>query len=144
MLVSPTLRIRTSPKAMKFRLLVPLILSLIVMRPCFAQGVIGIVGDGPQPRPTVPLDLLQSEIADLMRGEFEVTLPESKRLDGNWTLEGVRGAIRQQLEDPDVDIVITTGVVASNEAARMQSLDKPVIAAVVADAQLQAFPVVRG
>lgn len=110
---------------------------------CLAQTVIGIVGDGPQPRPTVPLDLLQNEIADLVRGEFDVTLPESKRLDGNWTLEGVRGAIRRQLEDPDVDIIITTGVVASNEAARMQSLNKPVIAAVVADAQLQAFPVAR-
>lgn len=108
-----------------------------------AQTVVGIVGDGPQPRPSIPLRLLQQEIDGLISGEFEIALPADKRSDGDWTLEGVRAALEQQLADADVDIVITTGVVASNEAAKIADLAKPVIAAVIADANLQELPVQR-
>jgi hypothetical protein len=108
-----------------------------------AQSVIGIVGDGPEPRPSIPLDLLREEINALAGAEFDIRLPADKRLDGGWTLGGVRRALERQLADPEVDIVITTGVVASNEAARLANLTKPVIAAVVADANLQQFPADR-
>ncbi len=106
-----------------------------------AQTVIGLVTDGPEVRTRtgVPIAGLEREIQSLVAGEFEVLLPEDKRLDGGWTLDGVRDALRRQLADPEVDILITMGPVASNEVVQMD-LSKPVIAAVTADAELQQFP----
>ena len=108
-----------------------------------ADVVIGIVEDGPLPRPIIPLGTLEAEILDLVGAEFDVSMPEDKRIDGGWTLAGVRDALARQLADPDVDIVITTGLVSSHEAARLSNLPKPVIASIVADMQLQAFPAER-
>ena len=105
-----------------------------------AQTVIGVVQDGPQSRPVVSLPLLESEIRSLIGDEFDVRLPSSKRLDGNWSRQGIRTAIQVLLDDPEVDMIIATGFIASNEAAQIESLSKPVIAAIVADAQLQGFP----
>lgn len=123
--------------------------SLVVLLACFAskmaaaQTVIGVVEDGPLPRPIVSLPRLQAEIDALAGNEFEVVMPDAKRVDGGWSIEGVRDAIRRQLEDPGVDIVVTTGLIGSNEAARIENLPKPVIALIVADVQLQELPAVR-
>jgi outer membrane protein TolC len=107
-----------------------------------AQTIVGVVTDGPEARSraAVPLDALEREIQSLAGDEFAVRLPEDKRLDGGWDLGGVREALRRQLADPEVDIIIATGAVASNEVARME-LGKPVIAAVTADAELQELPI---
>jgi len=118
---------------------------LIVFAPIVADAatIIGIVEDGPLPRPIMPLAQLEKEIQGLARDEFEVTLPVDKRLDGGWTLAGIDAAIRRLLDDPDVDIVITTGLIASHLAAQIDDLPKPVIALIVADVQLQQMPAVR-
>lgn len=108
-----------------------------------AQVTIGIVEDGPLPRPIIPLGTLDAEILDLVGDEFDLSMPASKRVHGNWSLEGIRDALRRQLADPDVDIVITTGLISSHIAAGIRELPKPVIASIVADMQLQEFPAVR-
>ncbi len=108
-----------------------------------ADVVIGVVEDGPLPRPIIPLGTLEAEILDLVGDEFDVTMPANMRIDGGWTLDGVRDALSKQLADPDVDIVITTGLISSHEAARLSYLPKPVIASIVADMQLQEFPAER-
>ena len=105
-----------------------------------AQVVIGIVEDGPRPRPIVQLSRLEAEIRGLAGDEFDVQMPADKRLNGGWSVAGVRAAIRQLLNDPDVDIVITTGLISSHEAAHLDGLSKPLIATIVADARLQDFP----
>jgi len=107
-----------------------------------AQTVIGFVTDGPEARSrtSIPISVLEQEIQSLVGDEFTVLLPEDKRLDGGWNLEGVRDALRRQLADPEVDILITLGGVSSNEVARMDS-PKPVMAAVTADAELQELPI---
>ena len=108
-----------------------------------AEVVIGIVEDGPLPRPIIPLDTLEREIVGLAGSEFDVRMPVDKRLEGGWTLTGIRAALERQLADPEVDIVITTGLVSSHEAARLGDLPKPVIASIVADMRLQGFPATR-
>jgi outer membrane protein TolC len=123
-----------------------LVCALLILgwqSPARADVVIGIVEDGPLPRPLIPLAALEAEIRGLVGDEFEISMPAGKRLDGGWTIGGVRGAIRRQLDDPDVDIVITTGLISSNEAARFAQLSKPVIASIVADMQLQELPAER-
>ena len=105
-----------------------------------ADVVIGTVSDGPEARPMIPLELVKQEVSALTRDEFDVRFPADKSLHGGWSQSGVREALRAQLGDPDVDIVLATGVVASHEAAQLAELPKPVIAAVVADVELQGFP----
>lgn len=120
----------------------PLILTLglLLNAGASADVVVGSVSDGPEVRPMIPLALIQLEVAELTKDEFEVSFPPGKALDGNWTQAGVRQALLAQLNDPEVDIVLATGVVASHEAAKFPNLPKPVIATTVADVELQAFP----
>lgn len=118
---------------------------LIVLCPlsASAQTVIGVVEDGPLPRPIVSPTQLEQELQQLAGDEFVVTMPPAKRLDGSWTIEGIKGALHRLLEDPEVDIIITTGLISSNEAAKIDSLSKPVLALIVADVHLQDLPAVR-
>ena len=101
---------------------------------------VGVVIDGPQARPYLPMEFIEREARDLLGSEFDIEFPADKRIDGGWTLDGVRAAIQQQLADPEVDIVLTLGVLASNAAASTDGLSKPV----VADADLQQFPLRNG
>ncbi|MEE8527254.1 MAG: ABC transporter substrate binding protein [Gammaproteobacteria bacterium] len=122
--------------------LISLIIFIVMSRLSVAAPVtIGIVTDGTLKRPVVPTDVLVNEITELTRGEFDVQLPSDKILDGAWTVDGVRGALRQLLSDQDVDIVIALGLVASHEASQIENLRKPMIAPIVADARLQGFPI---
>ena len=129
----------------RIRKKIVLMAALCGLWPSFAQAqaVIGVVEDGPLPRPIVSPAQLEQEIRRLVGDEFVVSMPADKRLDGGWTIEGVRAALQQQLEDPDVDIIITTGLIASNEAGKLEDLSKPVIALIVADVQLQDLPAIR-
>lgn len=109
--------------------------------PVFAAKsiTIGIINDNTA-QPLIPIALIQEEINTLTAGEFVVQIPENKRLSGDGTLAGVRNRIKQQLADPQVDIIITLGLVSSQQIAQMPELNKPVIAAFVLDRELQGFP----
>ncbi len=115
-------------------------LLLLLSVPATAVTNIGVVTDGPRARSLIPMDVLQREINQLAAGEFDIRFPREKQLDGGWTQQGVRAALEQLLADPEVDIVLCAGITASNEAAKMQGLPKPVIASIVADRDLQDFP----
>ena len=101
---------------------------------------IGVVVDGPWERNDEILELFQQEITALLSGDFDVRFPPQAEIDGGWTAEGVRDALDRLLEDPDVDLVLTVGVLGSVEAGRRSVLLKPVIAPLIWDASLQAIP----
>ena len=44
-----------------------------------ADVVIGIVEDGPLPRPIIPLGMLEAEILDLVGNEFSVSMDARRR-----------------------------------------------------------------
>ena len=101
---------------------------------------IGVVVDGPWDRNDEILGRFQQEITALLSGDFDVQFPDQAQVDGAWTTEGVRNALDQVLEDPEVDLVLTIGVLGSVEAARRAVLLKPVIAPLVWNADLQGLP----
>ena len=70
---------------------------------------------------------------------FDIRFPEDKTLDGNWTASGAVAALDRLLADPEVDIVLTMGVLAASELARREDFPKPVIAPFVIDQELQGF-----
>ncbi len=104
----------------------------------------GVVMDGPSQRQVLPLSLIEREVATLMGREFNVRFPVSKIRDGGWTIEGIEAAVREQLTDGEVDIVIANGLLAAHEIMRIEHLPKPVIATIVADPVLQNLPNVDG
>ena len=101
---------------------------------------IGVVVDGPWERNEEVLALFRQEILDLTRGEFDVRFPEDKTIVGNWTLPRVDAALDSLLADPEVDLVLAIGVIASDTASRRGGLPKPVVAPFVIDAEVQGLP----
>jgi outer membrane protein len=112
--------------------------------PASQAETIAILTDGPGARPFVSMQALEAEIRSLTAGEFDLEIPVDKARNGNWSSAGINAALDQLLNDPDVDVVLCLGVLASQEAARRTSLAKPVIAAITADRELQGFPYADG
>ena len=101
---------------------------------------LGIVMDGPSERYRDFRDLLQNKIVDLLSREFVPTFPPGKLIVADWTSSSVSAALVQLLEDDDVDMVLALGVLASQHAAELDSLEKPVVAPFVLDTDLQSLP----
>ncbi len=105
---------------------------------------IGVVVDGPWPLNEVVRQLTISEVTALTDGEFDVRFPAQAYLTGDWTLETAQANVRRLLEDPEVDLVITWGLVASHSVCCFGTLPKPVIAPLVLDPSLQGLPLSDG
>jgi outer membrane protein TolC len=105
---------------------------------------IGIVADGPQERAMLRRDFILAEARNVLGTTLDIRIPDEKRLEGGWTREGIRAALDRLLADPEVDVVLALGLVASYEAAHRETLPKPVIAPIVTDPVLQGYPLKDG
>ena len=105
---------------------------------------IGIALDGPLDDKGVPFALLKKEILDLTQGEFDVQFPVDKIEHADWTSVGATRIINLLLADPEVDIIITIGVITSDEVASRKELKKPMIAGFVIDPEFQDLPLKNG
>lgn len=122
----------------------PLIFST---SPVFAQKrsvTVGVVIDGPWENNDAIRKMAIDEILALTEKEFDVHFPESKQIIADWTLPGIHAAIKKELQDPQVDVVLAMGVIVSSEIARLGPFSKPVIAPFVIDAHIQNIPMLDG
>ena len=89
---------------------------------------IGVVVDGPWSidRETGSA-VFEEEILKLTRGEFDVRMAE-ETLVGDDTVEGIERALDRLLADPQIDLIIAGGVIASHVAGQRKGLSKPVVA----------------
>ena len=102
--------------------------------------VVGVVLDGPGDWLTELLAAFEPSVVELTAPRFEVVLPAAKRRIGDSTPAGVRRALEASLADPDVDIVVAAGPLATHWTARRGALPKPVVGAFVVDPRLQEMP----
>jgi len=105
---------------------------------------IGTVVDGPSEVLEDVFPLVQEEILALTEGEFDVRFEDRHQRMADWTVEGVSTAIDALLDDPEVDLLLALGVLASQEFCCRQDLPKPVVAPVILDAEIQGVPIVDG
>lgn len=105
---------------------------------------VGIVRDGMVIRYDEQIPKIQQDILELTKGEFDVQFPKEKTLDGNWQPKGVEKALTALLNDPEVDLILALGTMASQVAGHLETLNKPVIAPIIIDAELQNMPVKKG
>ncbi len=101
---------------------------------------VGIVTDGPWARYTEAREILKKEILDVTSSQFDVQFSDNLFIQADWTVSGINNAIDALLADPEVDMIITLGRVASNEVCKRRDLPKPVIAPLIVDAQIQRLP----
>ena len=101
---------------------------------------VGVVIDGPWERNDEIERLFQRELLELTRGEFDVRFPAEARVVGDWTVDAVDLALERALADPEIDLVIAMGVIASDRAVRLSDIPKPVIAPFIIDAEIQGTP----
>jgi outer membrane protein TolC len=99
-----------------------------------------MVIDGPWERNDELLPLFRGEIEELVREDFGAGVPDDRVLIADWTRAGVKAAIDRLFADPDVDIVIGLGVLASHELTQREHLTKPALAPVVIDPDAQGLP----
>ncbi len=105
------------------------------------EVVIGIVIDGPSEKVESGwLPLFEQEILALLDRDFVVRFPEEKTLRANWTLESVRAHLAALLADPEVDLVLCGGVLATFEAAAHGPFEKPVVAPFGINSDLPVYP----
>ena len=103
--------------------------------------VVGVAFDGPWERNEEMRIGFEEEIAALAAPRFTAVFPAAARRVGDWTLEGSRTAVEALLADPEVDIVLTYGPVASSHAIGRGGLPKPVVATFVLDPEAQGFAI---
>jgi outer membrane protein len=104
------------------------------------EVVVGVLADGPMPRTDALLERVRREVAVLMEREHVVRFPPAWHRDGGWSRAGIEAALDALLAAPAVDVVLTSGLIGTHLVAQRETLAKPVIGMVVADAVLQAFP----
>ncbi len=97
---------------------------------------IGVVLDVDSERSRVIAALIQHEIQQLLASEFEVSFDPRYRVAADQTAAQVNSALDRLLQEPEVDLVLALGVLASANAHARQDLSKPVIAPFVIDVEL--------
>lgn len=105
---------------------------------------IGFVIDGPWERNEPILQLFQNEIADLLKGDFDVQFLPEMTLTGDFSPQSVTSATDRLLADPEVDLIISLGLLASVEAGRRDRLAKPIVAPFVMESRAQGVPLENG
>ncbi len=77
---------------------------------------------------------LKEEIVALTQSQLDVNFEE---YNANWNLTKVVQNNQRLMDNPDIDLIITLGYIASTEISGLKSFSKPVIAANILDQDLQ-------
>ena len=101
---------------------------------------VGIVTDGPMEHIAWSPELFKNELLVLTKADFDIRFPVAKQIDGAWSAKRIAAAHKQLQQDPQVDMVMALGYVASVTAALDQSLRKPTFAPFIMDANFQGLP----
>jgi len=83
------------------------------------------------------LDQIHQEMDLLAGARYTYTLGEGKGGTTHWNAEKARRLYRELVEDPEVDLIVSIGVVSSSVIAEAGSYPKPVIAVGIMDSVLQ-------
>ena len=114
---------------------------LLVATPAAGEPVrVGVVFDGQASVTKTLFDLVKQEVLTLTEGEFDVRFEDEDVLYGEWTVRSIDASVDTLLKDPEVDLILALGPLASHTFCCREVLPKPVIAGIVIDAQLQDLP----
>ena len=105
---------------------------------------VAVVYDGPaKVNPEFQSQVI-TEVRGLMAGQVDVDFVDLSHTTGNWSEASVISVNDRLLADKTVDIIISMGVLASQDLAERKVLAKPVIAAMVINHDMQKLPWLNG
>ncbi|OQY26382.1 MAG: hypothetical protein B6244_13780 [Candidatus Cloacimonetes bacterium 4572_55] len=117
---------------------------IFISGPVVAENIpkvaIAMTSDGPWDEQQPIYELFKSEIQDLLGDEFEARFVDQSGTGADWTVGGVKSMIDRLLTDPNVDIIVTIGILSSHDVMTRRDLPKPVIASMVLDKCFQKLP----
>jgi outer membrane protein len=105
---------------------------------------VAVVTDGAVGRQVFTAAAIEREIGNIAAPDTRILLSADPRFAGDWSLGGAEAALDRALADRAIDVVLTLGILTSQQAAGRTTLAKPVIAPLVIDPILQAYPLVQG
>jgi len=103
--------------------------------------VVGVIGDGAEDRMVGQHQKFVEELGTLTASEFDVQI---RYFNGNWSKESISDAIEHAYADPDVDMVLATGLVANQVAAIRREFPKPTFLPIILDVALVVGAAVDG
>ncbi|MCK9205097.1 MAG: efflux RND transporter permease subunit, partial [Bacteroidales bacterium] len=101
---------------------------------------VAVVYDGPAKMNQEFHDYVVKEVRSLMSGQVTVDFIDRSKTTGTWTTGSVQAINTQLLADTSVDIIISMGVLASQNLAMRKMLSKPVVAGMVLNHEMQKLP----
>ncbi len=90
------------------------------------QVTIAVVRDGPTPAQDKAA-LVEDELKNLMQG-VQIDFATSPDFDARWTADRAETALQSALADPEIDLVLATGILVTARASAAE-LGKPVVSA---------------
>jgi outer membrane protein len=88
---------------------------------------VGAVTDGPRMRSFNITEMLQTEIRDVSSGSYSIEFPGDAALHGDWSPQGITGAINELLARDDIDVVLAVGVASAAAACGIENPRKPIV-----------------
>ncbi|MDP1834899.1 MAG: TolC family protein [Chlamydiales bacterium] len=124
-------------------------LLFCLIAPLFAEASrkpirIAMVMDGPSQSLENIRDIFQKEIADLMDREQLIEFSDPTQFMGDWSEALISKEVSRALRNPQIDIVVAVGPIASNDIGLRKNLPKPSFAPFIIDHALQGLPFHEG
>ncbi len=117
---------------------------LALCLPVYGELRVGMLQDAALPGGDEVRATFQREIEGLDKNEFGAICPPESCVVADGTWAGVDASLNQLLANPNVDLVIALGTLASTNACRRMSLPKPVIAPYIMDADALGIAIKDG
>ena len=110
-----------------------------VSAPAFAQQRfdIAVIGDGPNDRLVNRGEVYVRELLALTENEFDVRIAE---FPGNWTRDSVEAAFEAAYADPEIDMLLVTGFIASQIGTQRTVYPKPTFLPLILDPGVLSKP----
>ena len=102
---------------------------------------VAVISDGPGDRLKLQRQFYLDELLDLTGREFDVQL---KTFPGNWTSDSIEAAFEAAYADPDVDMLLITGFIASQIGTQRSDYSKPTFLPLILDPGLLPIGPVDG
>lgn len=125
---------------MRFFSITVFVLSLFLSSLLHAVGKyhIAVISDGPNQQPNPIENVLIDELLALTEGEFDVVI---KRYEADWSLQGIERVFQQAYANSKTDMLLVTGIAASQIGVARDTFNKPTFLPLVFDVELMGAPI---
>ena len=122
---------RWSVRAMLSRIAQIAVLGFCTGTTWAATFTVAVVHDGGWPGAADEVARLQAELVTHVPEDSEIRVIVGPGPAGEWSPVSVAAALDAALDDPEVNVVVVTGWLGTMEAARRESLPKPVVSSFI-------------